>query len=360
MLFLLLRGERSLNFTLVIFLVVIKFLAGFNLTMSIGSFVIFVLTKFERLFEGENNRKKLNRFLFFIIFIFIILLAYQGPYKITTSVMAANDILNIFKSQIVNFLSIFIPNINITPPDNIFDLILYIYGIVSLILTVYIIPILRNKFFVYKIIAEKEVLKKSLQDSFKSLKTRFLSLRKKYTEIEVQKQVSLKEKLKELRRHLAIFTLIFLGVGCLTFTPLCAIIIFLWLRTYFIYENERPLKFEEYLLIASCIVIMTISVLLPFPLILELTSFYRIIQNYYYFVYISQFIGMLISSILYISLILKPILESRKKQKIKHLSKEKGEIKKSYDELHESHKDLLKEKKKMEKQIKKLESSKSK
>ena len=360
MLFLLLTGERSLNWTLGIFMVVIRFLAGFGTTMSIGTFVIFVLTKFGRLFEGEDNQKRLNRFLYFAIFILIVLMIYQGPYKIITSILPETNPLEILKINLINFFGIFIPTLHLPTPDNILDIILYVYGIASLILTVYIIPLIKDEFFVQEIIHEKEVLKRSVKKSVDNLKTRILSFRKKYTELEVQKQVSLKDRIEELRRLLAIFTLIFLGIGCLVFIPLSAVVIFMWLRIYLIYTDERPHRFEEILLIVTCSIIMAIALLLPFPLILELTPFYKIIQDYYFFVYISQFAGLLIASILYIHLMLKPIREAAQKKKFEDLKKEKGDLEKSYDDLQKEKKKLEKEKKKMEKEAKKLKSSKSK
>ncbi|MDD1779062.1 MAG: hypothetical protein LUQ65_12925, partial [Candidatus Helarchaeota archaeon] len=44
MLYILLLGEFSFNSTLIVFLVVIKFLAGFGLPMGLSSAIIFVLT----------------------------------------------------------------------------------------------------------------------------------------------------------------------------------------------------------------------------------------------------------------------------------------------------------------------------
>ena len=334
MLYILLQGELSLTSTLIIFLIVIKFLAGFGLPMGICTFVIWVLAHFEKWFSGEENRANLRRFLIFIVFVLIIVLIYQGPYKIITGILN--------------------PGVN----DNILDLILYVYGIASLFITMYIWPLLKNKFFVYKTIAEKDVLKKSVTQTFQGIKTRFQSWRKQYAKVEIQKQVSLKEQLNELRRQFAIFTFIFLGIGCLIFTPLSAIFIFIWLRIYLTYTSERPLKFEIFILIGACIVIMVIALLQPFiPQISVL--FASIFSNYYYWVYIAQFIGLLISSYLYISYLLRPILQERKKRKMEELKQESKDLKKERGELQQSQKDLLKEKKKLEKEIKKTKPEKS-
>lgn len=328
MLFILLQGDLSLNSTLIIFLIVIKFLAGFGLPMGLSSFIIFVLTHFEKWFSGEENRANVRRLLIFISFILIIVLIYQGPYKIITSILN--------------------PGVN----ENFLDIILYVYGIASLFITLYIWPLLKTKFFVYKTIAEKDVLKKSITQTIQGIKTRFQSWRKQYAKVEIQKQVSLKDQLNEVRREIAIFTFIFLGIGCLIFMPLSGIFIFIWLRIYLIFTSERPLKFEIFLLIGACIVIMVIALLQPF--IPPITAMFALIfSNYYYWVFIAQFIGLLISSIIYINHLLRPIWEERKKRKLEELKQESEDLKKQRGELQQSQKDLLKEKKKLEKEIKK-------
>jgi hypothetical protein len=321
LLLLLTNHQTSLTISIAIFWIAIRFIAGFGFTMGICSMVIFILTKFGRLFEGEKNQGNLKRFLIFIIIVFIIIVIYQGPYKIYTAIT------------------------NPTSTDNIFDLILYVYGIASLFVNVYILPLWKKKFFVMQTITEKEVLKKSVKESINGLRTRFLSWRKRYLDLELQKQFNLKERFNEIRRNLAIFILIFLGIGCMVFTPICAIGI------YLVYITTRPLKFEAYLLMISCIVIMTISILLPFlPLFAD---FYTVFKTYALGIYIAQFIGYLIASLIYILQLIKPMLEERKKQQMKDLKKKSEDLKKERDELQKAHDDLMKEKKKLEKQVKK-------
>ncbi|NMC04741.1 MAG: hypothetical protein GYA24_05985, partial [Candidatus Lokiarchaeota archaeon] len=46
MLLLLSTDDRSLHFTLVIFLIVVKFLAGFGNVIGIAGVIVFILTKF--------------------------------------------------------------------------------------------------------------------------------------------------------------------------------------------------------------------------------------------------------------------------------------------------------------------------
>lgn len=327
MILILTRGEASitLNSTLVIFLVVIKFLAGLGTPMGLATLTIIAFTRFEKWFSGEKNRANVRRFIYFILFVLIVLLIYQGPYRITTSI------------------------INPGAGQNFLDIILYVYGIISLFLTVYLMPLWKERFFVYKVSTEKDALKNAVSATVKGVKTRFLTWRKEYAKVELQKQTTLKGRLDELRREIAIFTFIFIGIGCLIFTPLCAIFIMIWLRIYLLYDDKRPLRYEVHLLITASAVIAVIAVMFPF---LPLT-FYDTILNYSYLIFIAQFIGLSISCFLYMSELLRPILQDRRKKKMKALQEEKKGLKKEQKNLQKSQKSLQKEKKKLEKQLQK-------
>jgi amino acid permease len=217
---------------------------------------------------------------------------------------------------------------------------------------------LKNTFFVSITIAEKDVFKKSVKEAFQGIKTRFLSWRKQYAKLEIQKQVNLKDQLNDVQRHFAIFTMVFLGIGCLIFTPLCAIFIFIWLRIYLTYSDKRPLKFETILLLIASIVIMVIALLEPF--LPNLRSFFNsIFEQNSIWTNIAQFSGLLISSVIYINYLLKPILQERRKRKIEDLKKasadlkkQHADLKKEHDDLKQSTKYLLKKKRELEKKAK--------
>ncbi|MBD3353922.1 MAG: hypothetical protein GF364_20740, partial [Candidatus Lokiarchaeota archaeon] len=117
MLFLLLTGETSLNFSIDILLVTLKFLSGFGLILSITSLAIFVLEKFSDEFKGNENRKNIKIFLLIMLLIPIALLIYNG-YNIYASYKTQSNV------------------------DNIFDQLIFIYGVLSLIISLYIKPTL--------------------------------------------------------------------------------------------------------------------------------------------------------------------------------------------------------------------------
>jgi len=316
MLFILLMGKISFNSTLIIFLIAIYFLSGFGTPLGISTFVIFVLNRFETRFSGKEKGANINRFLLLITIFLIGLLIYEGPYNITLSILHPGA------------------------SKAIVDWILYVYGIASLFLTIYIIPLLKKTFFVSTTIEEKDIFKKTVKEAFQGLKTRLQSWRKQYAKVELQKQLSLKEQLKEVQRHIAIFTMVFLGIGCLIFTPLFAIFIFIWLRIYLTYTSKRPLKFEIILLLIASIVIMVLALLQPF--IPELKSLFTS-QYYNLWINIAEFAGVLISSLLYFNYLLKPILQERRKRKIEDLKKASADLKKASEDLKKQHADLKKE-----------------
>jgi len=302
MLFLLLTGEASLNFTLVIFLMVVKFLAGFGTVIGITSAIIFVLTKFEGLFKGEEHKKNLKMLLIFMLLILIVLNVYNGPIKIVQSIINP-------KKDI----------------DNIFDKIMFVYGIVSLFFSLFIHPIWKGDFLVATTPTTGDNIKKGLKSASRGIKKRFFTWRKNYAKAELQQQLGMKEFMTNLRQHLAVIVLPFLGAGTVVFTVICAIFIFTWLRI-FVFKERKLVKLEFIFLACACIGISVIAVLLPF--VFDQTPFYSTIQAGYFGTYIANFAGLLIASIIYLRKMLGPIIEKRKKAQIKEKKAEQKEAEK--------------------------------
>ena len=311
MLFLLITGEDSLNFTLVIFIIVVKFLSGFGISMSISSLAIFIIQKNEDKFKGGENKDNIFKLLKFMAFLLISLFVYQGIYKTIDSIIQGGN------------------------TDKILDKLLFIYGIISLILSLYIKPLKNDTFIIKKTITEKDIVKDGIKTTIDKVKKKIKLRKKEYASIHIEEQEMLKKEIEDIRQHLAVFTLIFLGIGSFLFMPVSAIFIILWYKIYFT-PDRPPERYEMILLLIGSIVICVFSSLYPF--ILEFTPFYDIIQGSYYFANISQGLGVLISSLIYLNRLFKPILDERRKQKIKDLKQDK--------------KDLKKEKKEMKKQLK--------
>jgi hypothetical protein len=329
MLVLLLTGDRSLHFTLVIFLIVVKFLAGFGNVIGISGVIIFMLTKFGSKFNGEENKKKLKMLLVGMILIVFVLLVYQGPVKIIQSII-----------QLING-----GNGN---ADNLLDKILFIYGIVSLMWSLYIQPLLKGDFVAVTTVTTGDMLKKGFSDIKSNVKKKLFQWRKEYAKVEIAEQQKLQDHLKTIRQRLAVIMMLFLGAGNLVFTTICAALIFGWFRIFYI-TNRKPLKYETYILVGACIGICAISGIMPF--VLEFTPFYTTIQGAYIWTYIAQFAGLLIVAIIYLRKYLAPIMAKRKAQQVKDLKEEKAGLEKQKADLEKQKKDLVKEKQKLTKKV---------
>ncbi len=109
-------------------------------------------------------------------------------------------------------------------------------------------------------------------------------------------------------------------------------------------SDEPPFKFEIILLFGSCAAITIIACLVPF--VLTFTSFYIAIRPTYYWIYVTEFIGTLIASILYLQKILAPLKEQRHRVKVQ-------ESKATQEEMKSQQKELVKENKLMKKKLSK-------
>lgn len=310
MLFLLLTGETSLNFTLVIFLVAVKFLSGFGIILSIVSFGIFVFQKFEEQFKGEENKKKLKAFQILLIVLPIVLIVYYGPWKISQSFIEQGA------------------------QDNIIDKLIFVYGICSLLVTLYVVPLVQGEFTTVTTVSTGEMIKSTLTKGVRGFKKRMFSWRKNFAKAQLQDQLSLRDFLDLWRQRLAVVALVVLGVGSLVFTPITVIMIGMWIRVYFLTER-RPFKFEIALLVGAALALAVIAALIPF--ILEFTPFYATIQTNYYWVDVAYLCGLAIASVLYLHRMLRDPLAKRKERKkeeeVEDLKAEKERLEQQVKEM---------------------------
>ena len=127
MLLILITGVTSLNITFLIFFWVVKFLSGFGLILGITNGFLFLLSK--------TKDKISNRGTTFIVILQIlipILLIIYAIYKIVSSYLGPAST----TSMTGVWADIYVW----------FDNLIYIYGIASLLLQLYIIPIITKKF----------------------------------------------------------------------------------------------------------------------------------------------------------------------------------------------------------------------
>jgi hypothetical protein len=243
--------------------------------------------------------------------------------------------------------------------DTVFDWLLFLYGVVSLLLTLYILPIWKDQFESVVITTTGDMLKGSLKDSVRSVKKKFFTIKKDYAHAQLQDQYKMKEQLQLWRSRIGAILLIFLGIGSFIFTPISLVLIVFWLRIFFF--NARALfKFEKIFVLTTLIALLIITVIIPF--VFELTPFYQGIQSHYYILEMFNLFGAIFASIVYFNKFMNATLKSyklkKKDQEIKMLKEKEKELKKDIKTLKKTGEKDSSQSKKEEKGIFKKEKQK--
>ena len=129
-----------LNVSLIIFFAAAKYLGGLGVVIGILSLSILILEKAPDKFQGKENKSKLKLFYQFMIITPIILLVY-GIYKTIRSYILQQNV------------------------NNLFDIALFLFGIISLIVTMYIIPIYKDNYESVVITTTADMLRSMVQDT---------------------------------------------------------------------------------------------------------------------------------------------------------------------------------------------------
>jgi len=259
----------SLEFTFLVFFWAMKLLSGFGLIMTIANGILWILNRFTEKFSKKHVQ---------------ILVVFQ---VIIPGILIGYAIYTIFSNLP--------PTEPLTGLDYWVDLILFLYGILSLIISLYIIPLIREEF--------QEAVDQGLFSRLKTggkkigrkIKKRYFRWRGKYVKVQIQDQMSIGEVLEIWRNRFAVYLLIPVAIGSLIFTPVFFICIIFWLKI-FIFDKGEPKKYERIALIASIIWIAVIASLsYTFNLI-----FYTSIQPLFWTIQIFYLIGIVISSAIFI------------------------------------------------------------
>ena len=315
--FLIFRGS-FLEYISLIYLIIIKFLSGFGLILSITSIGIFVLKTFSAKFKGNPNRMAI--FLVIIILLPVVLLVYGG-------------------------ITIYRSNISEDYTTNLLNRIIFVYGIGTLMLSLYIIPLIKGNFADVTVVTTGDMIKNSIGDGVRGLKKRFFKIRKDLGKVQLQDQLKIKEYLEMWRQRLATVSLVLLGIGFFVFTPICVVFLIVWYRIYFL--NARKLfKFEVVFLMIAMIISVIISVVFPFlpesVLFGQILSQSLLVQNIFYF------IGLLLVSFLYFRkffiMNFKDWRTNYKTRKIKDLKKREKDLKQNLEKKEKLLKESQKEK----------------
>jgi hypothetical protein len=303
-----------LDFSLLVFFWAVKFLSGFGIMLSIANGFLIILKKFGDKFE----EKHLNIFNIVQIITPLIIIGY-AIYQVISSYFAKS----IFSQTGVWLL---------------LDLLIYFYGIISLLLNLYILPIIRDQIEEAVELGKFNWWKKGAKKVARGIKKKYFELRKEYASAQVQDQMTSKEILDLWRKKFALNFLLIIGIGSILFTPITFICVVFWLRIFIFFRNKIK-TYEKISLLVALIFIGLISLILPF---LNL-PIYASIERFYWSAQIFYLIGVVIAAIIFV----KKLLElqgitisgqkiKRREKQIETLQKEKQELEQKLMEKEES------------------------
>lgn len=287
-------GFVSLNFTFLIFFWAMKLLSGFGLIMTVANGILWILNRFTEKFSKKEVQ---------------ILVIIQ---VIVPGILTGYAIYTIFSNLP--------PTTPLTGFSYWIDLLLFLFGILSLIISLYIFPLLREEFQDAVDQGVFKRIKKGGKGIGRRLKKRYFSWRGNYAKVQIQDQMSIGEVLEIWRNRFAVYLLIPITIGSLIFTPVAFICIIFWLKVI-VFDKAEPKKYERIALLISMIWIALIASL---SYIFNLV-FYESIQPLFWTIQIFYLIGILISTAIFIFQFIK--LKGITIKKIREEIKERREAK---------------------------------
>jgi len=180
------------------------------------------------------------------------------------------------------------------PPTGIqywLDLLVFLYGIISLMLTLYIIPLIREEFQEAVDMGIIKRTKRGAKEIGRKMKKGYFNWRGNYAKAQIQDQMTLGEVLDIWRNQFAVYLLIPIAIGSLVFTPIAFICIIFWLKII-VFDKGEPKFYERIALLISMICITTIACLsYTFNLV-----FFTSIEPFFWTIQVFYLIGILIST----------------------------------------------------------------
>ncbi|MFX1343545.1 MAG: hypothetical protein ACFFAI_00445 [Promethearchaeota archaeon] len=262
-------GFVKLDFTFLIFYWTMKLLSGFGLILTVANGILWILNRFTDKFSKKHVQA--------LIIIQVII----------PGIFVGFAIYSIFSNLPPS-----------KPPTGIqfwFDLIVFLYGIISLTLTLYIIPLIREEFQEVLDTGIFKRFKKGAKKIGRKVKKRYFSWRGKYAKVHIQDQMTLGEVLNIWRNRFAVYLLIPIAVGSLIFTPITFICVVFWLKII-VFDKGDPKFYERIALLISMIWITFIACL---SYIFKLV-FFTSIEPFFWTIQVFYLVGILISTGIFI------------------------------------------------------------
>ncbi len=309
MFIILLTGVYSLYVTFIIFFWVVKFLSGFGLILGITSCFLFVLNKT----KDKISKRGTNVIIIFQIIIPFLLIFY-AIYKLYSSYVGLA--ITISMTGIWADIYVWVDNI------------IYIYGIASLLLQLYIIPILKKEFDEAINKGRNQKWGRSFKNFNRNMKKQWLKWRGEDAKVQHLDHQSIKQLLDNWRDRFAVILLIPLAIGSLIFTPITFILIVMWSKII-IWNRTEIQSYEKITFLISIIFIGLIAIFAPF---FEF-GIYSSIANYLWTLNVFYLIGIIIAELIFMVKLLSlqgvsigAYLKNRRKRK-------KGDLKEELEEV---------------------------
>jgi hypothetical protein len=258
-------GFIALTTTFLIFFWTMKLLSGFGLILTVSNGILWILSRFTEKF----TKKHVQALIIIQVIVPGIFLGY-AIYSIISSLPPA------------------------IPPTGIqywLDLLVFLYGIISLMLTLYIIPLIREEFQEAVDMGIIKRTKRGAKEIGRKMKKGYFNWRGNYAKAQIQDQMTLGEVLDIWRNQFAVYLLIPIAIGSLVFTPIAFICIIFWLKII-VFDKGEPKFYERIALLISMICITTIACLsYTFNLV-----FFTSIEPFFWTIQVFYLIGILIST----------------------------------------------------------------
>ena len=272
-------GAFSFTLAFLVFFWVINFLSGFGLVLNIaiGFLILFNLIK------DKISKKGTYILIGAQIGISIALIIY-AIYRLFSSYSGGGGLsmIGIWEDTYVWI-----------------DNIIFIYGIASLIINLYIIPVFKDRF--ESVVNQGRLLrwKKGAKGVGRGIKKKYFSIRSKYAKAQLQDQMTGKEVLNLWQNKFAVYLLIPSAIAAFVFTPIAFILAIYWLKIFILEDTEIKL-YENIALLASMIFIGLVAILSRFIDV----EFYKESLNLIWTVNIFYIIGIILASIIFIKAII--------------------------------------------------------
>ena len=258
-------GFIALNITFLIFFWTMKLLSGFGLILTVSNVILWVLNRFTEKF----SKKDVQVLVIIQVIVPGIFIGY-GIYSIISNLPPA------------------------TPPTGMqywIDLLMFLYGIISLMLSLYIIPLIKEEFQEAVDTGIINRVKKGTKKIGRKMKKGYYNWRGKYAKVQIQDQMTLGEVLNIWRNRFAVYLLIPIAIGSIIFTPVAFICIVFWLKII-AFKKGEPKFYERIALLLSIIWIATIACLsYTFKL-----GFYTSIEPFFWTIQVFYLFGIIIST----------------------------------------------------------------